>query len=699
MNFFLKRKIKENEEVSVALAGNPNVGKSTLFNTLTGMHRHTGNWAGKTVETAVAAVSSPKRTYKIADIPGTYSLISHSDEEAVARDYICFGGASVTVAVCDATSLEHSLGLVLQISEVCENLIVCLNLSDEAERLGIKIDEKKLSEILGAPVIKTVAKKKKSALELLSALDGYEPSKRKKYRIIYPEKIASAAKAVEKVLLKYDTGTVPKSWIAMRLIEGDAELCEQLYRKCKVNVADNELSAAIFKAKEELFRVGIGDNEIKDAIAGKVVTEAEYIAKLVSSFEGECPGNRQTKKDKIFTGKYTAFPIMLLLLFATLLITLFLSNYPSALLGRFFTWLEGYLLVFLDKIGTPDILRDALVLGIYRTTASVIAVMLPPMAIFFPMFTLLEDSGYLPRVAYNLDKPFSKCGACGKQALTMCMGLGCNAVGVSGARIIDSKREKLLAILTNSFMPCNGRFPMLISLFGIASIAVLSGVNRGFVASAMIISVLLAIATTFLVTRLLASTVFKGEKSSFTIELVPYRRPEIIRVVFHSLTTRVASILWRAIAVAAPMGLFIFALSRIEIYGVSIVAYASEFLEPIGKIMGLDGEILLAFILGIPANEIVLPILVMLYSRAGSFGADISFEAMAELFTLNSWSFKTALCAAIFALFHFPCSTTQLTVYKETGSLKHTALASVLPTAVGFILCVFVNLLFLVFTN
>lgn len=699
MNFLSKRKSKEKEEISVALAGNPNVGKSTLFNTLTGMHRHTGNWAGKTVETALSYVASEKRIYKIADIPGTYSLISHSEEEAVARDYICFGGAEVTVAVCDATSLEHSLGLVLQISEVAKNLIVCLNLSDEAERLGIRIDVEKLSKILKAPVIRTVAKKKKSSRSLLSLLDECDFSEREKNSINYPEIITNAINKVEASLRKYDTGAVPKLWIAMRLVEGEDEICEQIYRNFNIDKEDKEVLGAVFKAREELFHAGIGENELKDKIAGAIVGEAERIANLVTSFEGECPENRQTKKDKIFTGKYTAFPIMLLLLFATLLITIVVSNYPSELLGRFFTWLEGWLFLFLDKIRTPILLRDALVYGIYRTTASVVAVMLPPMAIFFPMFTLLEDSGYLPRVAYNLDKPFSKCGACGKQALTMCMGLGCNAVGVSGARIIDSKREKLLAILTNSFMPCNGRFPMLISLLGIASIAIFSVTNQIFVSVGMILSVLLAIAVTFLATRLLSFSVLKGEKSSFTIELVPYRRPEIIRVIFRSLTTRVASILCRAIVVAAPMGLLIFALSRIEIYGVSLVCYAADFLEPIGKIMGLDGEILLAFILGIPANEIVLPILVMLYSGAGSFGADISLGAMAELFSLHSWSIKTALCATIFALFHFPCSTTEITVYKETGSFKYTALAAILPTLVGFVFCAIVNLLFFIFTN
>ena len=371
-----------------------------------------------------------------------------------------------------------------------------------------------------------------------------------------------------------------------------------------------------------------------------------------------------------------------------------LANYPSALLLKLFSYLEGKMLLLFSAVRIPKLISDALVLGVFRTLFRVVAVMLPPMAIFFPMFTLLEDSGYLPRVAYNLDRPFACSGACGKQALTMCMGLGCNAVGICGARIIDSKRERVLAILTNSFMPCNGKLPMLISVIGIAFIISLGRIPTPLVALSLLGLILFAVAITFLSTFLLSKTILSGERSSFTIELPPYRRPEFLRVIFRSLTTKVGAVLWRAVLVAAPMGLVIFILSNIGVGDTNLVCRVAEFLNPVGKIMGLDGAILLAFILGLPANEIVIPILIMIYTAAGFVGADISTAGMAEIFINNGWTIKTALSMTAFALFHWPCSTSIITVFKETKSKKYTLLSALLPTLAGFIFCVLINLVF-----
>lgn len=682
------------KRVSVALAGNPNVGKSTLFNSLTGMRRHTGNWAGKTVSVAAAEVEGDKDVYSIADIPGTYSLLSHSREEEVARNYICFGGADVTVAVCDATALEHSLPLVLQIGEITGRVIVCLNLMDEAERCGIKIDADRLSEILGVPVVKTVARNKRSPRALIKALDdfGREGEKCFKEEIIYSEKIERAVRIVVSALEKVDTGSVSRRWLALRLIEGDSDMNSEITGKLGIDIGKGEIHYAICEAEKYLFSEGIDKDAYKDEIVGKIVERAEKIASDVVKNEGCAPRERSEKIDKILTGRYSAFPIMMLFVGLILWLTMVFANYPSDALARLFAYLEGKLVLFLDFCDTPRYIADALVYGIYRTTATVVAVMLPPMAIFFPMFTLLEDSGYLPRIAYNLDRPFAACGACGKQALTMCMGLGCNAVGITGARIIDSKRERTLAIVTNSLMPCNGRLPMLVSVISAGFIILIGKSYSWIVAMTLVGFILLAVLMTFFSTYILSKTILRGECSSFTIELPPYRRPEFLRVIFRSLTSKVGAVLLRAVAVAAPMGLVIFALSNISVGGESILKFAEMIFEPIGRIMGLDGAIILAFILGIPANEIVIPILTMLYMSSGTFGAEMSIDAITELFVLNGWTYTTALCMAIFALFHWPCSTSLITVYKETGSVKHTALSALLPTAVGVFLCILVNL-------
>jgi len=678
--------------VSVALVGNPNVGKSTLVNTMTGMKRHTGNWAGKTVSTAVADVYGDGRVYSVADIPGTYSLLSHSYEEEIARNYICFGGADITVIVCDATALSHGLNLVLQVLEVTKNAIVVLNLMDEAEKRGVSIDTDALSRLLGVPVVTTVARKRSSIDRLVGALDSFDSARyQSRAQVIYHEKIENAVSMVEGALKEYELGALSSRWVALRLIEGDLSLCADIERSISLDVNTEPLSSAIKRAVQYLFSSGIDGDEYRDLTVGALAKDSEAIAHAVIKQKNASVRERDLKIDKILTGKYTAFPIMLLLLAAVMLITMSLANYPSMLLSELFSFLEVYIRKLFILLHLPKLVTGALIDGVYMTLARVVAVMLPPMAIFFPMFTLLEDSGYLPRVAYNLDRPFAACGACGKQSLTMCMGLGCNAVGISGARIIDSPRERLIAIITNGFIPCNGKLPMILSLVSVAFIC--GGARGGGVLVGLVFvgCILLSVGATFLFTFILSKTVLRGEPSSFVLELPPYRKPEVLRVIYRSLTSRVVSVLGRAVAVAAPMGLLIFALSNIYISGQNLISLSASLLDPFGKAFGMDGAIMLAFILGIPANEIVLPLLVMIYLSGGGM-ADVDVLAMSELFISCGWTLKTAVCTSIFALFHFPCSTAIITGYKETKSIKYTALLIFLPLLFGLLLAFLVNL-------
>lgn len=679
-------------EKVVALAGNPNVGKSTVFNALTGLKQHTGNWPGKTVECAKGNVEDKGNKFQLVDLPGSYSLLAHSEEEEIARDFICFEKPDAVIVVCDGTTLERNMNLVLQIMETTKNVILCVNLLDEAKRKNIEINLNKLSDILKIPVIGTAARSGKGLEKIFPSL--YELFSNKKddiYIVRYPEELEREISILQEDLEKFLPDTLNARWATVRVLEDDKSFFESLSKYENIDLSanknlDEKIKASRLRLQDKTYNF----EKIKDSIVEAFVNNAEEICKDTVIYKNKNYNQRDRKLDKLFTSKTTGFLIMFLLLLGVFWITIAGANVPSDLINKLlFSW-EDNILAFLKNIGLPKSIYGPLVFGVYRVVAWVISVMLPPMAIFFPLFTLLEDFGYLPRVAFNLDKYFQKCNACGKQALTMCMGFGCNAAGVTGCKIIDSPRERLIAILTNNFVPCNGRFPTIIATI---TMFLVMGFGGGFLSSlfsAFILAlvIILGVFITILASKILSETLLKGIPSSFTLELPPYRVPQVGTVIVRSIFDRTIFVLGRAVVVAAPAGIIIWILANINFGDMSILNHLVNFLEPLARLMGLDGVILTAFLLGSPANEIVVPIIIMTYLSKGSLLEIDDINVMRNLLVNNGWTIITAINVILFSLMHWPCGTTLLTIHKETGSIKWTVISFLLPTVFGIVSCI-----------
>ena len=704
---------------TVALAGNPNVGKSTIFNSLTGMHQHTGNWTGKTVANATGEAVIKDNKFTFVDIPGTYSIMSNSEEEEIARDYICFGNPDVTVIVVDSTCLERNLNLVFQIMEITDNIIVCVNLLDEAKKKKIKVNLKKLEELLGVPVVGTTARDKRTLeklkdtiykvctgeivpcpkeVEYSSKIEENINLLEEKLSEVYEQNIETEYRSATTIIESEKISKKLYKWISLKLIDGEEKILNSIKNHLNINLENQDIQSCLSDVKHQLEKENITSNNFKDKVVADIMRKAEDVSKEVCTFENKDYSARDREIDKILTSKKFGIPIMILFLGIIFWLTIVGANYPSQVLFSLFNWIQYKLVIFAEYVHSPQWLSNMLINGVYQTLTWIIAVMLPPMAIFFPLFTILEDLGYLPRIAFNMDGFFKKACCSGKQMITMCMGFGCNACGVTGCRIIDSPRERLIAILTNNLVPCNGRFPFLISIATIFIAGAYAGGN-GFSSSilstvAVMVVIIFGIFLTLIISKILSNTILKGMPSSMVLELPPYRKPQFGKILVRSIFDRTLFVLGRAISVAAPAGLVIWILANVGINGESLLSIIANFLNPFAQLMGLDGYILTAFILGMPANEIVLPIILMCYLKGGALVNIEDTVQIGQILIQNGWNMLTALNVMLFVILHFPCTTTLLTIKKETGSWKWTGLAFAIPTVCGIVLCMCTTLVY-----
>ncbi len=627
----------------IAMAGNPNVGKSSLFNALTGLHQHTGNWTGKTVGCTVGLCRTGRRpaagqegtttrggVLRLADLPGSYSLDPHSAEEDETLQFLLREPLAGVVVVCEPGCLTRNLLIAYQIAALPRKvpIILCVNLMDEAEKRGLSVDPEALEKATGFQVILTSAKNGTGLSELKAAMEK---------------------------LVEANTAEQPFQ------NESDAE-------SISIPPASSFLAKAAQVARDSLIHCAEQETRHK---------------------------RRENRLEQLLTGRATAIPLAILLLALVFWLTIEGSNRPSAWLSAGFSALGRTISAWPFWSVLPAWMHGILIDGVYQTLSFVVAVMLPPMAIFFPLFTLMEDFGLLPRIAFNFDRCFCACNACGKQALTMCMGFGCNAVGVTGCRIIDSPRERMVAILTNALVPCNGKFPTLVALMSLFVLQARGGAGKydSILASVLLTCLVVgAVLLTFPVSKILSATVLRGQTTGFALEMPPFRTPHVGRVLWHSLWDRTLFVLGRAVSVAAPAGAILWLMTHVLAGEQGCLLYLTRALDPIGALLCVDGAILVALILSAPANELTLPILLMIYTASDRLVEAGGIHVLSQQLTGAGWTGMTAAGFIVLFLYHAPCTTTLLTIRKETGKWRWALLAAGIPIAIGICLCAFLKL-------
>lgn len=662
-----------NNEKTILLCGNPNVGKTSIFNNLTLKKEHVGNWTGKTVSLANGYLKNNKNI-KIIDLPGTYSLLGNSDEEIIARDAILFTKSYKNIIVINPCFLERNLPLVLQILEISPTSLLCLNFKDELDKNNITLDIELLSNILGTDIVLISSREEDSLKELT---DKIIKENKNNFNIYY-EELEEYIEDLSNLLPDIPN----KRFISLKLLEGDKSIVESIYNNQNINVLTEDVND---------YLRNINFDDVKDKVSKKINELSKEITEKVINYNNSDINKNTRIIDKIITSKKYGIPLSILLFTLIFYITISFANYPSELLSSLFNLIGDFLLDISTSLSINKYIYGPLINGVYKTVTWVIAVMLPPMAIFFPLYGLLEESGLLPRIAFNFDKCFQKSGTSGKQCLTMCMGFGCNACGVVGTRIIESPKDKIIACITNNFIPCNGRFPLIITLVSIFFVKGNGLISNIYASLIVTLLILISIIVSLIVSKILSLIILKKASCHFSLELPIYRKPKVFNVIYRSIVDKTISILLRALKISTIAGLIIWILANTNIGNNSLIVILSDFLNPFAKVIGLDGVILLSFILALPANEIVLPIILMGYLNNDVM---IDFESKLELKNIlinNGWNLKTALSVCIFSLMHFPCATTLWTIKKEIGK-KWMYVSFIVPTICGIIILLFINI-------